>query len=90
MSVYFYFPTRANTFISYVYMQSAVLLILEKVTFAIVSTIRGKSRTGEETETEQAVDNCAITDGYKSRYIVTSAAALEERLLLFNIQNTAF
>lgn len=88
MSVYFYFPTRPNAFISYVYVQSAVLLILEKVTFAIVSTIRGKSRTGEERE--QAVDNCAITDGYKSRYIVTSSAALEERLLLFNIQNTAF
>lgn len=56
---------------------------------------------------EQAVDNSAITDGYKSRWfrawmilkvfsnlnesvIVPWAAALEESLLVFNIQNTAF
>lgn len=69
-------------------MQSTVLLIRGKVTFEIVSTIGGKSRTPEETK--QAVDNCAITDGYKSRYIMTWTAALEESLLLFNIQNTAF
>lgn len=41
----------------------AVPLILGKVIFGIVSTIRGKSRTPEEME--WAVDNSAITDGYK-------------------------
>jgi len=50
-------------------MQSTGLLILGKVTFKIVSTIRDESRTPEERK--QAVDNCAARDGYKSRYIMT-------------------
>lgn len=44
-------------------MESTVPLILGKVIFGIVSAIRGKSRTPEEME--WAVDNSAITDGYK-------------------------
>lgn len=86
-------------------MESTVPLILGKVIFGIVSTIIGKSRTPEEMEwavDNSAITDdyksrwfrawliLKVFSNLNDSVIVPWAEALEESLLVFNIQNTAF